>query len=183
MARHLLTILALISILAGPCFGLHLRGEDDSAAQLQEIFDGYWEQGGLNGPSTVVDCFVDDSPKMTMDFFIKLADALANSQYLKVPAIVLNFKKSLPDSVNPCVVNNTEVKQVEEAYGISSLSLNDFFRKMESYVVAHLTDVHQDFVRLNDELKAEEFNTVGKDAGSLLQKVMNNKVFDDLNAF
>jgi len=183
MARLFITLLALISILAVPSFGLHLRGEDDSAAQLQQIFDGYWEQAGLDHPTSVIDCFVDDSPKMTMDFFVKLADALANSQYLKVPAIVLNFKKGLPDSVNSCVVNNTEVKQVEDAYGVSSLSLNDFFRKMESYVISHVTDVHNDFVRLNDELKGEEFNTVGKDAGSLLQLVMTNKIFDHLNGF
>jgi len=182
MSRHFLTLLALISILASPCFGFHLRGEDASRAQLQQILNGYWEQGGLDDPTTVIDCFVDETPKATMDFFVKLADALANSQYLKVPAIVLTYKKNLPDSVNPCIMNNTEVKEVIDAYGLTGISLTDFFRKMENYVIAHVVDVHQDFVRINDELKAEEFTTVGKDAGSILQNVMKMQEFD-INSF
>jgi len=178
MPRQSILLFALLSVLAVQCFAWNLRGDDQAKAQLQQIFNGYWEQGGLNDPTTVIDCFVDDSPKLTMDFFNKLADALANSQYLKVPAIVLNYKKGLPDSVNPCVMNNTEVKQVADAYNVTGLSLNEFFRKMESYVISHVSDVHQDFVNINNELQAEEFNTVGKDAGTLLQNVMKNNNFD-----
>ena len=174
MPRHSILLIALLAVLAVQCFAFNLRVDEQAKAQLQQILNGYWEQGGLNDPTTVIDCFVDDSPKLTMDFFNKLADALANSQYLEVPAIVLNYKKGLPDSVNPCVMNNTEVKQVADAYNVSGLSMTDFFRKMESYVIGHVSEVHQDFVNINNELKAEEFNTVGKDAGTLLQNVMKN---------
>lgn len=185
MSPKSVLLIALLSVLAVQCFALNFRADEQAKAQLQEILNGYWEQGGLNDPTTVINCFVDDSPKMTMDFFNKLADALANSQYLKVPAIVLNYKKGLPDSVNPCVMNNTEVKEVTVAYNVSGLSMNDFLRKMESYVISHVSDVHQDFVNINNELQAEEFNKVGKDAGTILQNVMknNNNLDMTMNGF
>jgi len=152
---------------------LNLRANIDPSDELQQILNGFWEQAGQNDPTTVLSCFSGDSPQLTVDFFATLTDALANSQYVKVPAIVNNYKKSIPDSVVPCMTNNTEVIQVSKVYGTYQIKLTDLFAKVEKFVVGHVDEVHGDFVQLNMQLQAGNYNIYGRDAGALLLQIMS----------
>jgi len=170
--RLFAVIFALVSI--GCVSGLNLRVTIDPSDELQQIFNGFWEQAGQSDPTTVLSCFPGDSPQLTVNFFADLTAALANSQYLKVPAIVANYKKGIPDSVVPCLNSNPEAVQVAKAYGTYQIKLTDLFAKVEKYVVAHIESVHDNFVQLNTELEAGNYNIYGRDAGVLLFNIMNN---------
>jgi len=156
------------------------RSNADPRDQLQQIFNGFWEQGGLSGPKTAVGCFVDDSPAQTVKFFGELTEALANSQYLKVPTIVYTYQKNLPASVGECTKTNPEIRQVSAVYGTEDITLLQLFAKVQKYVVGHTESIHEAFVQLDMEFKAGNFNIYGRDAGVLLLHIMNDNSTEEI---
>lgn len=153
--------------------GLSLRANIDPSVELQQIFNGFWEQAGQNDPTTVLSCFTGNSPQLTVDFFANLTSALANSQYVKVPALVNDYKKSIPDTVVPCMTSNAEVIQVSKIYDTYQIKLVDLFAKVEKFVVGHVDEVHGDFNQLNMQLQAGNSYIYGRDAGALLLQIMS----------
>jgi len=172
MLRNIL-LFALLTVAL--CIRIPQIKDADPRDQLQQIFNGFWEQGGLKDPTTVVDCFVDDSPRQTIKFFGELTEALANSQYLKVPSIVYAYEKNLPPGVTNCTKTNKEIIECSVVYGTKDITLLQLFSKVQSYVVSHVESVHESFVQLDAEFKAGNLNIYGRDAGVLLLNVMNNK--------
>ena len=144
----------------------------DPKDELQQIANGLWEQVNLTDPTTLLDCFDEDSAQDAITFLDQLNPDIANEQYLKVPALALNFVKNLPSSVTQCLKSNQEVLQCEEAYGTANITLDDLLKQIEKYVIANLDNIHATFVNLNDEYQAGSYDAYGKDTGALLQAVM-----------
>ena len=155
-------------------FDEHNLLDVDPKDVLQQIFDGLWEQANLTDPTTVVDCFVGDSPQQTVDFFGNLTDTLAKELYLKAPAIVLDYKKNLDPTVITCMQNNSEVLEVSTAYGTANITLPTLFGKIEKYTIAHADEMHTNFQKLDDDFQGGDYKTYGADSGAFLQAIMNN---------
>jgi len=64
-----------------------------------------------------------------------------------------------------------EVTQVEQAYNIAGLSLQQIESKIESYAVFHLAALVTDVKNMNTEFDNEQFEQVGKSAGAVAQAI------------
>jgi len=64
-----------------------------------------------------------------------------------------------------------EVTQVEQAYNIAGLSLQQIESKIESYAVFHLAALVTDVKNMNTEFDNEQFEQVGKAAGAVAQAI------------
>ena len=151
-----------------------LSNSIDPKDQLQQIANGLWEQVNLTDPTTLLDCFDDNSAQDAITFLDQLNPDLANEQYLKIPALALNFINNLPPAVTQCLKSNQEVLQCEEAYGTANTTLADLLKKIQKYVVDNLSSIHDTFVTMNNEYQAGNYDAYGKDTGALLQAVMGS---------
>jgi phosphoglycerate dehydrogenase-like enzyme len=149
----------------------NLRDDKDT---LQLIFNGFFEEGGLPDPTTVVNCFDDTSATLTVQTIGKLLDQVAHNKFTDAQNTAKAFGNQLPDSVKTCLKTNAEIQAALSAYHIAGLSSADIQKKVEKYVAGHLISLHKDCSRANDDFKDGKYAQVGHDAGSLVHKIFGN---------
>ena len=166
----------LLLTLLGTCFAsvsnTFLR-DDDPLQDLQVMWNGVWEQGGLADPTQLINCFNETTGQMTMDFIGKILDEAANNQFFQARATFINFEKDLPQPLKDCVMQDPEITQVEVAYNVANKTYHQLADMIFGYVIDNIDAVHQVAVTLDDDFKAADYYDVGKIGGQTLQAMFS----------
>ena len=146
--------------------------DDDSVQDLQSVFNGFWEQGGLADPTTVAACFDDQSAQVTLDTLGQIISALASNQYTNIPSILKQWQSQIPQSVLDCFVGNPEVTQVGQAYGIVNANPEVLVGDVAKYVLGHFQQFHESSTEMNQEFQAAQYTQVGSGLGQVIQEIV-----------
>jgi len=176
MRANILASLLILSI-ATFAFSSSVRS-DDPEHDLQIMWNGFWEQGGLPDPVDLMNCFDVSSANLTLNFVGDILNEAANNKFIQARATFINFGKNLPQPVKDCVMNSTEIKQAQVAYGLDNKTFNQLVGQIFTYALAHLQEVHQDAVDLNNYFEAADYYDVGKYGGQTVQTIFNNSKID-----
>jgi hypothetical protein len=144
---------------------------------LQQAFNGLFSANGLANPTTVVECFDDDSAHKTVVFIGDVLDKAARgslSDLLALKDTIEKFGNELPQSVKDCLNKNEELKTLAKKYGIDeSTDPNVIVKKVITYVTLHYLEVHGELGKLDNDWKAGNYQQVGQEAGNYGHKILN----------
>lgn len=114
---------------------------------LQQLLNGLFEQNKLPDPTTIVECFDDDSAHSTVLFvgeFLSKAASGSISDLLSLKDTVQKFSDSLPKAVKDCLDGNEEFTALGEKYGIKKGGdMSIIEKKVISYLTLHYLKVHK----------------------------------------
>jgi hypothetical protein len=141
---------------------------------LQQLNNGFFEQAGLPDPTTVVSCYDDDSAELTVDFIGTVLQLMADNNVVGIEKTIKAFEAQAPQQVKDCLKNNAEIQLVQQTYGFAGLSLDQIQAKVEVYAFAHLLAFKKAATQANNDFKAGNFVTVGKEGGQMAQAIFKN---------
>lgn len=148
----------------------------DAQDDLQQFVNGFWEQGGLSDPTTVLNCFDEDSANLTVTFIGDILSDLASSNVQAAMNDLQTFDNNLPAYARTCLDSNAEMQQVFEAYNIYGLTPAQLETKIETYALFHLTALHQDAIVANSDFQAANYKMVGVELGTIIQTVFGKNI-------
>jgi hypothetical protein len=155
-------------------FGNGMTGLKDDKQTLQTLFNGFFEQAGLPDPQTVVSCFDDSSATLTVQTLGTILHAAAKNDISGAENAAKNYMAQLPQPVQDCMKNNAEIQTALTAYHLTGLTPQELQQKVEKYALAHFLALHKDAVQADNDFQAGKYSDVGKEAGSILQKIFGN---------
>jgi len=151
-----------------------LFGEDDpNFENLQDIFNGYWEQGGLEDPKTLIKCFDLQSAQIALKFIRVMALDIYITNWIGVYKGTEYYLTLFSQDTKDCVENNPEVIEMKKAYNVTGMPLQD----IEERIVVNSRKDYPTYLQLIDQLyensQAEDFKGTGTAFGRLIQFTFN----------
>jgi len=115
--------------------------ERDARDDLQEIFAGFWEEGGLPEPVDEIKCFDVPTAELTMEFIGDFLRSVAMNDVISLTIALKNFNKNFPPETLRCMGNLSETDDVKEAYGVLEIPYPILKMKFAEYVVRHIAEL------------------------------------------
>jgi len=144
----------------------------DSLSNLQLIFNGFWEQGGLTDPVDEIKCFDQITAQQTLDALSQILSELAADKYQQAIRTGEAYVNNLPESVKTCIKTNSETKQMEQAYGLADITATAFESKLLKYITLHHSAFKTQINAINNDDQKGNFKNVGKGCGQLVMNVL-----------
>jgi uncharacterized protein YejL (UPF0352 family)/phosphoglycerate dehydrogenase-like enzyme len=143
---------------------------------LQQLFNGWFEAGKMSDPTTVVQCFDDNSATLTVKAIGDILHQLAKNNFQQAQKIATDFGNALPQSVKDCLGNNAEINHALEVYHIAGLTPDQIQQKVQKYVVGHILTIHKELTDLDNNFQSGKYVVVGQHAGALTQEVFGKVI-------
>jgi len=155
---------------------LKKKYDDPSLANLRSIFNGYWEQGGLDDPQTLINCFDPQYAQIALKFIQVMALDLYITNWIGIYKGTEYYLSLFPQNMKDCINNNTDVVEMEKAYNTTGMTL----KQIEEKIVLYLRRDYSTYVQLIDMIyessQTEDFEAVGQNFGRLVQHTFNQSI-------
>jgi len=149
--------------------------DDDSIAQVQELFNGFWTAGGIDEPTGLAaKCFDEDSAAFMITTLNETLADLAVNNIVKAIQAVSKFYHGIPQTINQCMNNDSHVQEMYQAYGVVNMTVAQLNQKVLTYVISHLEKVHGEVVTANNDFQAGNYYQVGQDGGKFALDIFNS---------
>ncbi len=140
--------------------------DDDSIAQVQQLFNGFWAAGGIDEPTGLAaKCFDENSASLMLSTLNETLADLAVNNIVKAIQAVSKFYHEIPQTINQCMNDDSHTKEMYQAYGVVNMTLAQLNQRILTYVVSHLEKVHGEVVNANNDFQAGNNYQVGQDGG------------------
>jgi hypothetical protein len=117
----------------------HLKDAKDPKESLNEIFAGFWEQGGISAPVHEIDCFDMPTANLTMIFIGEFLKNIAMNDVITLRTTLKNFNDNFPVETTYCMGNLTETDDLKDAYNVSTIPYPVLKSKVVAYIILHIT--------------------------------------------
>ena len=101
----------------------------DSIANLQLLYNGFFEQSKLADPTTVLACYSEDSAQLTIDFIQTLMNNIVSNNVVGAQADISKFEQQLPVSVQNCLRLTKEFQAALTSYNLAGWTLDSDYNK------------------------------------------------------
>jgi len=125
-----------------------LEEDDPSLENLQSIFNGYWEQGGLEDPKTLINCFDLPSAQIALKFIRVMALDIYITNWIGVYKGTEYYLSLFSQDIKNCVSNNNEVLEMTKAYNVTGMTLEE----VEEKIVINSRRDYPTYLQLIDQL-------------------------------
>jgi hypothetical protein len=169
-----ISALALIVFVASASAMSFLPILGDDKANLQLVFNGFWEQGGLADPKELITCFDDASATLSMNTLGNVLAQLAANKIQQAIQTVQDYSNKLPDEVKKCAGDDPETDQIQKAYGLDKYTPTQLQAKFLAYVTLHHAAYQSQINTMNSQFQKGQYQAVGDGAGKLLKAVLGN---------
>ena len=153
----------------------------DSIANLQLLYNGFFEQSKLADPTTVLACYSEDSAQLTIDFIQTLMNDIVSNNVVGAQADISKFEQQLPVSVQNCLKTNQEFQAALTSYNLAGWTLDQITTKLETYTLTHFLAIKKLAQAASDAFQAANYVEVGKQGAIIAQTVYGQNVEEDLN--
>jgi len=155
------------------------QNDDDSVAEVQQIFNGFWAAINIDEPSGLAQsCFDENAASFMLSTLNETLADLAVNNVVKAFQAVSKFYHGIDPNVNVCMNNNSHVQEMYQTLGVVNMTVAQLNSKFLTYVVSHLEKVHQVVVSANDDFQAGNNFQVGQDGGQFALDVFNTSSVD-----
>lgn len=111
---------------------------------LDEILEGLFESNDIKKPTTVTQCFNEETANQLITYLDNLLAASHTDgirDFIEFIRILIDMRHTLPEEVYECVVNNPEFLDLERKYGINEhTNMRLYHARIIKYITLHITD-------------------------------------------
>jgi len=152
-----------------------ISDDRDPRESLQEIFAGFWKQGGLSEPIEEIKCFDVPTANLTMIFIGDFLKSIATNDVVSLTKTLKNFNDNFPPETSYCMGNLTETDDLKEAYGVSNIPYPVLKRKVAEYVVLHIVSLEKQAGKAYFYYFQGMFRTLGGYFGEIAQQIIDKQ--------
>ena len=164
-------------VIAKQIFGSGVPSSDqlsDSVANLQYLYNGFFEQSELADPTTILSCYDQDSAQLTIDFIQTLMNDISSNNIVAAQADITKFEQQLPVPVQSCLKGDQEFQSALSVYGLTGWTLDQITTKLETYTVTHFLQIKKLAQIASQAFDNEDYVAVGKEGAVIAETVYGN---------
>lgn len=143
-----------------------------SHSSLTLIFNGFFAEGGLEKPKTLMNCFDDETGPLTFHFFATLFKQMSSSNVVAIQKTVSLYESLLPKEFNECINNDEDMKAARKAYGLPN-TLKLLETKVLAFAIYNPPIFRQFSAMLDMTYYNGKFEQLGHISGAFAKKIFN----------
>ena len=155
----------------------------DDTENLQQFYNGIFNQGGLANPTTVLSCYDATSATLTMNSIGTLLQQIAVKNFFGAIKTMKLYYHQAPQSINTCLQHNDEFIALYHAYGQNFTCLQMLARASQ-YSLVHANELVKLDSIANDDFIAGNYTGAGQQLGVIAQQAISvgaaEEVFEQL---